>query len=103
MYTVDLFPNSVITILVLYSDRTQKHIQVNLSKEYFATFLNQEDNGSSTDGRAETSPHDAALAKPFSSDDTSKPSDNESGITPFAHDVSPIRGIMKNMTEVFIF
>lgn len=81
-------------------DRTQKHIQVNLSKEYFATFLNQEDNGSSTDGRAETSPHDAVLAKPFSSDDTSKPSDNESGITPFAHDVSPIRGIMKNMTEM---
>ena len=64
---------------------------MNLSKEYFASLLNQEDSPSSvTDGGKEESSHNERL------------DDVELGVTPFMHDVSPIKGIIKHNSEVIL-
>eukprot|EP00795_Rhopilema_esculentum_P016253 gene16253-7632_t len=75
---------------------TQKHIQINLSKEYFASLVNSDDIAFESERKMEFPfyPEEAPSNQDMEGR-IGKESDNESGITPIIQDESPIKGIMK--------
>ena len=81
---------------------TQKHIQINLSKEYFASLVNSDDIAFESERKMEFPLYpDEAPSNKDMEGHIDKESDNESGITPIIHDESPLKGIMKlNSSEV---
>ena len=75
---------------------------MNLSKEYFTSLMNEEDNASifTDDSKKESPNNENMAARNTLSGYNERLSDAESGITPIAQDNSPIKGIIKNTTEV---
>ena len=74
---------------------------MNLSREYFASLLNQEDSPSSAaDEGKEVSHKKESSTLNVSLGANERLDDIDLGVTPFAHDSSPIKGIIKNTSEV---
>ena len=87
----------------LFAATPLRHIQVNLSKEYFASLLGPEDSASSAaDEGKEVSPKNEKSTINVLSGANERLDDIELGVTPFGHDSPPIKGIIKNSSEVVL-
>ena len=75
---------------------------MNLSKEYFASLLNDEDNISNATGEGMEMFHeDGRSPMNISPGENERIGDIELGVMPITNDESPIRGIIKSTSQVF--